>query len=213
MTKVVDMLRNGYTAPDGRKITFDRIVLDTAPTGHTLRMLALPDFLQQLLEKFKTVRDKAGSLGGMMGGGTGGGDMSSENPPVDRLSALQERMEELENLLHNPGECEFTVVTIPTELATAESMRLLAALDDEAISVRRVIVNQVLPGSNEEASEQDREASASAFLDRLRSGQAAALSQLEGISANTNVDLVRVPYLDVEARTVYGLRAISQHIC
>ena len=39
---------------------FDRIVLDTAPTGHTLRMLSLPDFLREFIRKVKIIRDKTG---------------------------------------------------------------------------------------------------------------------------------------------------------
>lgn len=30
---------------------FDRIIIDTAPTGHTLRLLGFPDFLDNFLEK------------------------------------------------------------------------------------------------------------------------------------------------------------------
>jgi len=48
-------------------------------------------------------------------------------------------------LLHNPKQSEFVVVTIPTEVAVAETQRLLTALETEEIAVRRVIINQILP--------------------------------------------------------------------
>ena len=37
------------------------------------------------------------------------------------------------------------MVTIPTEVAAAETRRLLAALEEENIAVRRVIINQIIP--------------------------------------------------------------------
>jgi anion-transporting ArsA/GET3 family ATPase len=48
-------------------------------------------------------------------------------------------------LLHSAEQSEFTVVTIPTEVAAAETRRLLAALEEENIAVRRVIINQIIP--------------------------------------------------------------------
>ena len=48
-------------------------------------------------------------------------------------------------LLHSADQTEFTVVTIPTEVAAAETQRLLQALRDERIAVRRVIINQIIP--------------------------------------------------------------------
>ena len=145
--QVVTYLEDGCDLPNGQKIKFERIVLDTAPTGHTLRMLQLPDFLQALVAKLKKIRDKAGNLGGMMGMmGGGGGGREPSSDVVDgerRLEKFERRMERLEELLHNPREAEFTVVTIPTEVATAETARLVGALKEDSIGVRRLIVNHV----------------------------------------------------------------------
>ena len=30
---------------------FDRVIIDTAPTGHTLRLLTYPDFLDRFIER------------------------------------------------------------------------------------------------------------------------------------------------------------------
>ena len=42
---------------------FTRIVFDTAPTGHTLRMLSLPDFVAATLQKVQTLQTKLGTGG------------------------------------------------------------------------------------------------------------------------------------------------------
>lgn len=37
-------------------IKFDRVIIDTAPTGHTLRMLSYPEFLDGFFEKLIRIR-------------------------------------------------------------------------------------------------------------------------------------------------------------
>lgn len=209
LTRVVSMLEEGYVIPSGARVRFDRVVLDTAPTGHTLRMLSLPVFLQELLKKLRSVRDKVGGLG--MSGGDGRD--SEGGIPVDRMAKFEEKMGRLETILHSPKDCEFTVVTIPTEVAVAETKRLVQALDVEEILVRRIIVNQVIiDQSAVDSEEETRNKAADAYLNRLRDGQRRALSDLQQTADRLPVPLVKVPYFEMETKTVYGLRAIGQAI-
>ena len=217
MTKVVTYLEEGCELPSGQTVKFDRIVLDTAPTGHTLRMLQLPDFLQALVRKLKKIRDKAGNLGGMlgmMGGGGGSGSGEKTEEVIDserRLEKFERRMERLDELLHNPRDAEFTVVTIPTEVATAETVRLITSLKDESIGMRRLIINQVLP---HRTSDDNAEADAAAvvYLNRLRAGQQASIRELQGLADASQATMIKVPYFDMEVRTVYGLRVVGATI-
>jgi len=250
LTKIVSYLKNGYTLPNGQVVKFDRIVIDTAPTGHTLRMLKLPPFLLQLTAKLKKVRSKMG--GGLFGGGGGSGSKSKANNEYDfldqdgdsdsyntktsssgdKLEKFENNMRDLQNLLHDSKQCEFTVVTIPTALASAESGRLLIALKDENILVRRILVNQVLPSSSTastattttttqstssslsvvDADADAAKTAADAFLNNLRQGQGKCLSSLDQLSVSNNVPVIKVPYFDMEIRTVYGLRVISNFL-
>lgn len=210
MTKIVTFLEEGLLV-NGQRIRFDRIVLDTAPTGHTLRMLSLPIFLKGLLKKLRNIRDKTGSLGSMMGMGSTA--KTTEDDMVDaeandRMAKFESKMDRLEELLHNPKEAEFTVVTIPTELAVAESKRLVASLTEEKILVRRIIVNQLI----QEQNANDEGASANAYLTRLRQGQKLSIANLNVLAAAAEAPLIQVPYFDTEVRTVYGLRAISSFV-
>lgn len=50
---------------------------------------------------------------------------------------------ELRDLFRNQDATEFCIVTIPTQLAIAESKRLLAALNTQGVAVRNMVVNQV----------------------------------------------------------------------
>ena len=200
MARIMTFMEEGMVRPDGSVLQFDRVVLDTAPTGHTLRMLSLPEFLVDLVDKIRRVQEKTG---GLLGGqapssATGTGD--------GKLLTFQDRMSRLEDLLHDPGRCEFSIVTIPTQLAAAETNRLVSALADDSVSVRRIIINQVLPSGDGE------DVQSTSFLQRTRSAQQAALSQLRALTEVGDMELTEVPYFDTELRTVFGLRLLSRLI-
>ena len=197
VAKVISFLEDGYTTPYGDTIKFDRIVLDTAPTGHTLRMLELPQFMQGFLNSIRKATDKLSSLTSMMRS-SGSTDTNEETMSMKMLK-LQNRMQTFEQMLHNPKETEFTVVTIPTELASAESKRLIQSLQQRQVLVRRLIMNQVI--TNTEAQQ---------YLTALRSGQAIALKELETFTKEQSLPLIKVPYFPTEMRTVYALRYLGK---
>jgi len=58
-------------------------------------------------------------------------------------SFLQERIRGVKSLFRDASQTEFIIATIPTQLGIAESKRLLAALQEETIPCKRIIVNQV----------------------------------------------------------------------
>jgi arsenite-transporting ATPase len=217
MAKVISYLDNGIVLPDGSLMKFDRIVLDTAPTGHTLRMLELPLFMQDLMGKFLSVMEKTSSLDNMFGGPPAD-DYIGENEFVsgmkpeskqNKIQLFQEKMKRLYELLQDKEESEFTIVTIPTELAVAESKRLLISLDKTGILVRRILINQVLPHDFDVNNTDEKTRK---YLENIRNGQSKAIVELENNSKEHSIPLLRVPYFDTEVRTVYGLRAISQSL-
>lgn len=109
---------------------FDRIVVDTAPTGHTLRLLALPDQLDSMME-------------GMMGlsaqfQGLFGDDATTE------VSGFSERITRLRTVLRDPARTDFRVVMVPEELSIRETERLLAQLSAVEIPVGTVVVNRIM---------------------------------------------------------------------
>lgn len=62
---------------------------------------------------------------------------------VCAVLVLQERIRGVRTLFRDASQTEFIIATIPTQLGIAESRRLLAALQEETIPCKRIIVNQV----------------------------------------------------------------------
>ncbi|CAM9691052.1 unnamed protein product [Scytosiphon promiscuus] len=183
---------------------YDRIIIDTAPTGHTLRLLGFPDFLDNFLEKVIQLRGRMGGilnlLNGMFGGG-GGGIVEKADVAVEKLQGYKERMVELRDLFKNQDATEFCIVTIPTQLAIAESKRLLEALNTQGIAVRNIVVNQIVsPDSSPE------------YVARLHKGQSACIKRLQKLADGTGdgtLDVSPVPFFDMEVAGVYPLRYLG----
>ena len=115
------------------------LVVDTAPTGHTLRLLDTPDqferwvgFLDVLLEKHRTMR-------AVFAG-------ASEPDEFDRfVEEMQEKTKRVRSLLRNSDRCRFVVVTQAEPVVWTETDRLLRELHDRSIPVREVVVNRWSP--------------------------------------------------------------------
>jgi arsenite-transporting ATPase len=121
---------------------FDRVIVDTAPTGHTLRLLQLPEIMDSMIGRVMKLRQR---FSGMMDGlkGMFGGD--DADPSAD-LDELQARIERLRGVLQDPAKTDFRVVTIPEEMSVVESERLVARLDEFGIPVNTLVVNRVMEG-------------------------------------------------------------------
>ncbi|MGM0590917.1 MAG: ArsA family ATPase [Halobacteriota archaeon] len=120
---------------------FDRVVVDTAPTGHTLRLLELPEVMDTMVGRMLQFRNR---LGGMMDGlkGLFGGDTGDDG--MASLEELRERIERLRRVLRDPSRTDFRVVMIPEEMSVVESERLIRRLDAFEIPVETVVVNRVM---------------------------------------------------------------------
>eukprot|EP01038_Epipyxis_sp_PR26KG_P008121 gene8121-10999_t len=222
LTNIIRYLDDGFVDSNGRNVKFDRVVIDTAPTGHTLRMLELPQFLQTLLAKVSTIREKTKGVNSMMNMMGGSGQKSDGKDAVDetqfKIAVFNNRMQRLDEILHSPKDTEFSIVTIPTDLAVSESKRLLTSLIAQNILTRRILINQVIPKdylqsvTEIEASIAEKDTKTNSFLNRLRAGQRSSITELEQLSNKIAVPLIQIPYFDTEVRTVYGLRVISRTI-
>lgn len=127
---------------------YDRVVVDTAPTGHTLRLLELPDAMDSMVGRLLAFRERLGGMVENIAGLFGG--TQSEDPGhavergLDDLQVLSDRIERLRAALRDPSRTDFRVVMIPEEMSVRETERLLARLDAFGIPVGTVVVNRVM---------------------------------------------------------------------
>ncbi|PSP66078.1 arsenic-transporting ATPase [Halobacteriales archaeon QS_1_69_70] len=121
---------------------FDRVVVDTAPTGHTLRLLELPDVMDSMVGRLVAFREKLSGMAGSLGG-VFGSDADDAEAGVDDLRALSARIERLRAALQDPARTDFRVVLVPEEMSVVESERLLDRLSEFDISVDTLVVNRV----------------------------------------------------------------------
>ncbi len=122
---------------------FERVVIDTAPTGHTLRLLELPEIMDTMMGRIITFRER---IGGMIDGVKGmfGGEEPTDDADLQDLEVLRERIERLRAALRDPSRTDFRIVLVPEEMSVFESKRLRQQLDQFEIPVGTVVVNRVM---------------------------------------------------------------------
>ncbi|MFB6138159.1 MAG: ArsA family ATPase [Halobacteriaceae archaeon] len=188
---------------------FDRVVVDTAPTGHTLRLLELPEVLEGLVGQFARLRQR---LSGMLGAVPGVGD-GGEGPDLDEVAA---RVERLRGVLRDADRTEFRVVAVPELSSVRESTRLVDRLERAGIPVGTVVVNRVMEPFEavvEGSAGVDPDAfvapdlESCAFCARRWESQRAALDEATPLFRGRSV--ARVPLFAAEVRGPTMLRAVA----
>jgi arsenite-transporting ATPase len=118
---------------------YTRIVIDTAPSGHTSRLLRLPEVFAHMVAALDRMADKHRYIVARF---ARGGRVREDEVDLF-LRDLSERIERVRDLLYDKNETAFTLVTIPEAMAFEETVRYFAQLNDEGIPVTDLIVNRV----------------------------------------------------------------------
>ena len=118
---------------------FDKYIVDTAPTGHALRLITLPVILDDWIKVMAKIRWKYRYMVKSFSG--------TYTPDVgdDFLLIMKKTVKKIETLLKDSKRCEFIVVTIPEAMAILETERLIKTLANYGIKVRHLLINNVLP--------------------------------------------------------------------
>ena len=156
---------------------FDHVVFDTAPTGHTLRLLELP------VDWSRHIEEAAQGNGQTCIG------------PVASLQGAKAKYDHAIAALRDPGETEFTLVCRPERTSVDELLRAREELRTLGIGNFRIVVNGVIPVgaggpfTNPSSSQREQVRRLSGRIDRpctevpLQAGEVKGLSALGRFAA------------------------------
>lgn len=119
---------------------WDRLVVDSAPTGHLLRLLALPTLLTPWVEGLTRRRERARTAEAFADAVA---TAPEEDPLLVRLHERRHRLEGAAGLLRSAS--RVCLVTVPRRMVLAESARALDSLAEAGFPLDTVVVNQVPP--------------------------------------------------------------------
>lgn len=118
---------------------YDRYILDSAPTGHTLRLLALPDMLDEWIKFLAQLRWKYRYMV----------DRFSKKKVEDKVDSflldMKKTVKHVNELLTDPERTEFVVATIPEAMGVYETQRMTEDLEGFNIPTRNIVINNIVP--------------------------------------------------------------------
>jgi len=131
---------------------FDKYIVDTAPTGHALRLLTLPQLLNDWIKVLAKMRWKYRYMVTSFSG------KYKPDEGDDFLLVMKKTVKRIESILKNSDLCEFVAVTIPEYMAIMETDRLIKSLGKYGIKVKQLIINNVLESEDCSFCRQRKEA-------------------------------------------------------
>jgi arsenite-transporting ATPase len=111
---------------------YQSIVLDTAPTGHLVRLLELPELALAWVHTFMKLMLKYK-------------DLMRSGSVAEELLAMAKNIKPVAALLADATDCEFIGVTIAERMSLEETIRLTETLGRLKVPMRRLLINNVIP--------------------------------------------------------------------
>lgn len=174
---IVDLIEEGK---------FDKYIVDTAPTGHALRLLTLPELLDDWIKVMAKMRWKYRYMVERFAG------KYKPDEADDFLLSMKKTVKRIENLLKDQQRCEFIVITIPESMAILETERLINNLSKYGINVRKLVINNVL------------ESTGCGFCRERKKEQEKYINQIRGKFSNLKITIT-----PLQSKEVKGMDALE----
>jgi arsenite/tail-anchored protein-transporting ATPase len=171
---------------------YDAIVFDTAPTGHTIRLLTLPElmgvWMDGLLERRKKVNENYAQW-------MNDGEIV-DDPLYDKLNERKNRFKRVREILLDGTQTEYIFVLNAERLPILETVKAIETLHHHGIHVNSIVVNKVIP---EEADGR--------FMAQRRSNERLYLDEIEEKFKNQRQ--IFLPLLEQDISSLSSLELIS----
>jgi arsenite/tail-anchored protein-transporting ATPase len=170
---------------------YDEVVVDTAPTGHTLRLLAMPE----TLARFARVLDDLQQKHRWMSQSLRGRYVPDASDAT--IEEIEQQSEDLRRLLRDAERCSFHWILLPEELSLREARDGVAALERLGARVSEMLVNRLTPAPRGRCD----------FCEARRTEEARVLR--EAVEAFPTLPLRLVQEVDEEPRGIEALRRFA----
>jgi arsenite-transporting ATPase len=144
---------------------FDAIVFDTAPTGHTLQLLRMPDAMNAWIQAL--VKHRRAVVEIDRGADQTPDEAAAADPVLSALERRHGRMTRLRSTIMDRSMTTFALVTIPERLAIEETARAAEVLSDTGVDVGGLVVNRILPDNLEGEFYRSRKAQEETYLEEI----------------------------------------------
>jgi arsenite-transporting ATPase len=136
LDRMIDLIVN-------RGRAYDTIVFDTAPTGHTMQLLRMPEAITTWIQAL--VKHRRAIIEFDRGAEQTREAAAAADPVLAALERRHERLAQLRKIIGDRRRTSFVLVAVPERLVIEETARAAEQLSETGVDVGGLIVNRVLP--------------------------------------------------------------------